>query len=269
MSGTLSTRWFWSDWMSDPCVRACGYAARGLWQDMLCIAGMNKGREHGYVTINGDKLETSEIARMTGGAVEEVEILLEELGRKKVFSKDKRGVIYCRRMVRAEKNRGNGRLGGNPNLLKEKGKKNPVQPDPKPLIPEPKPEPAPEKKDKVASLRSATAAVPARGTRLPPDWKPSAADVEFALSLLQEDAVDVEVEKFRDHWHASSSRNAVKMKWDAAWRNWCRKAVEINSRGGNHAVDRRGGGFGGGRGGGEGFAAFAARRARDAGGQRG
>lgn len=114
MSGTLSTRWFWSDWMSDPGLRACGYAARGLWKDLLCIAGSNKA-EYGYVSLNGNKLDAAAIARMTNGTVDEVDKLLAELGRNGVYSKDRRGVIYCRRMVRAEKSRSNGRLGGNPN----------------------------------------------------------------------------------------------------------------------------------------------------------
>lgn len=138
MSGTVSTRWFWSDWMSDPGLRACGYAARGLWQDLLCIAGANK-IEYGRVSLNGKNIDPAGIARMTNGTVEEVVALLDELERNGVFSRDRRGVIYCRRMVRADKNRRNGRLGGNPNLLK--GKENPesVQPTPKALIPEPEP----------------------------------------------------------------------------------------------------------------------------------
>lgn len=143
MSGTLSTRWFWSDWMSDPGLRACSYAARGLWKDMLCIAGANKA-EYGFVSLNGQKLEAAGIARMTNGTPEEVGPLLDELQRNGVFNRDRRGVIYCRRMVRAEKSRSNGRLGGNPNLKNNKAKPDQVKPDPKPLIPKPEPKPVPK-----------------------------------------------------------------------------------------------------------------------------
>lgn len=146
MSGTVSTRWYWSDWMSDPGLRACGYAARGLWKDMLCIAGSNKGKDYGFVTLNGRPLDAAGIARMTGGTLAEVETLLAELDRNGVFSRDRRKVIYCRRMVRAEKNRGNGRLGGNPNLTKTRDNSESVQPRPKAPIPEPEPEPVPVKK---------------------------------------------------------------------------------------------------------------------------
>jgi hypothetical protein len=140
MSGTVSTRWYFSDWMSDPNVRACSLAARGLWMDMICIASANKGREHGFVMIAGRILGAKEISRHVGATQEQVETLLEELDSNGVFSKDRRGVIYCRRMVRAEKNRSNGRLGGNPNLLKEKENQESVGLKPKAHIPVPEPE---------------------------------------------------------------------------------------------------------------------------------
>lgn len=161
MSGTVSTRWFWSDWMSDPGLRACSYAARGLWKDMLCIAGSNKA-EYGYVSLNGKKLDPEGLAKMTNGTREEVAPLLAELLSKGVYSVDRRGVIYCRRMIRAEKNRRNGRLGGNPNLLKQEEKQKPVQPRPKPLIPEPKPKPERE--------APARAGLFAEDDLLPSDW---------------------------------------------------------------------------------------------------
>lgn len=144
MSGTMSTRWFWSDWMSDPSLRACGYAARGLWKDLLCIAGSNK-HDYGYVSLNGRKLENADIARMTNGTPEEVAPLLAELERNGVFSRNRQGTIYCRRMVRVEKNRKNGRLGGNPNLMKSKQNEDSLNREPKALIPEPDPKPKKKK----------------------------------------------------------------------------------------------------------------------------
>lgn len=160
MSGTVSTRWFWSDWMSDTGLRACSYAARGLWKDLLCIAGANK-HEYGFVSLNGRRLEIKTIAQMTNGTVAEVELLLAELELNGVYSKDRRGIIYCRRMVRAEKNKRNGRLGGNPNLLKTKDNQESVKPNPKALIPEPEPEPKPEeRKEDSEAIASAANAAP-------------------------------------------------------------------------------------------------------------
>lgn len=33
-----------------------------------------------------------------------------------------------------------------------------------------------------------------------------------------------EGEKFADHWHAASGKNAAKLDWLATWRNWVRNA---------------------------------------------
>lgn len=114
MTGTVSTRFFWPDWMSATDLRACGYAARGLWIDMLCIAGSNKGKEHGFVMLNGRPLGAADLAKVTGGSIQEIEALLAELEHNGVFSRDRRGAIYCRRMVRAGKYQTNGRLGAVP-----------------------------------------------------------------------------------------------------------------------------------------------------------
>lgn len=141
MSGTVSTRWYFSDWISDPGLRASSLAARGLWIDLLAVAAGNKGKDHGFIVLAGRIPSLPEIARLVGSTVEEVKSLLAELELNGVFSRDRRKAIYSRRMVRAEKNRGNGRLGGNPMLLKTKDNKKPVNSEPKALIPEPVPEP--------------------------------------------------------------------------------------------------------------------------------
>ena len=130
MSGTVSTRWYFGDWLSDPGLRASSLAARGLWIDLLCIAGSNKGRDYGFVVLAGRLPSSADISRTVGTSIEEVEMLLAELENNGVFSRDRRGAIYNRRMVRAEKNRKNGKLGGNPNLLKTKETAVPLQPLP-------------------------------------------------------------------------------------------------------------------------------------------
>jgi hypothetical protein len=66
----------------------------------------------------------------------------------------------------------------------------------------------------------------ARAYRLPDDWQPTADDIAFARSLLPEQRIQFETEKFRDYWHARAGNGAVKCNWAATWRNWCRKASE-------------------------------------------
>lgn len=53
-----------------------------------------------------------------------------------------------------------------------------------------------------------------RATRLSMDWEPDA-------SLNQD---SFELAKFRDYWTAKAGKDAVKLDWDATWRNWLRKA---------------------------------------------
>jgi hypothetical protein len=89
---------------------------------MLCLAA-----EHdppGYVAINGRGLEPKDIARITGGSLDEVSALISELESNGVFSRDRRGWIYSRRMKNEAKKRDiaaqNGKKGGNPSLTKQK-----------------------------------------------------------------------------------------------------------------------------------------------------
>lgn len=146
MSGLPWSKFFWSDYAADPALKICSFAAQGLWMRMLCIAS-----EHapaGYVAVNGNGLSPQGIARLVGGGVEEIEILIEELDHNGVFSRDRRGWIYSRRMINDAKKRRKaseaGKKGGNPKLRKDtensdtfKGEdKGEVNPPPKPQRPE-------------------------------------------------------------------------------------------------------------------------------------
>lgn len=68
-----------------------------------------------------------------------------------------------------------------------------------------------------------------KGTRLPADWTPTAADRQFAADLgLAPDAVTHVGEVFRDYWVAVAGRQGVKLDWPATWRNWVRKDLHRN-----------------------------------------
>jgi hypothetical protein len=63
-----------------------------------------------------------------------------------------------------------------------------------------------------------------RGSRLPPDWYPSALDLAFARKEgFFARQTEREAEKFADYWHARAGPNGVKLDWSATWRNWLRK----------------------------------------------
>ncbi|WDG45007.1 YdaU family protein [Pseudomonas synxantha] len=66
-----------------------------------------------------------------------------------------------------------------------------------------------------------------KGTRLAKDWTLPEAWRAWALETRTElgaAGVDLESEKFRDHWHAATGAKATKADWLATWRNWIRNA---------------------------------------------
>lgn len=94
--------WFWNDHDNEPGLRLCSLAAHGLWMRLLAIAA--RSPEHGIVQI-GDQPSTLEtvlpfIARGTAETVETVRALIDELLTSGTASLDRKGRIYCRRMVR-------------------------------------------------------------------------------------------------------------------------------------------------------------------------
>lgn len=134
MSNTVWSKFYWADWSNDPCLRLCSLAAQGLWMRMLCLAA--GGEPFGYLVMNGKGLSETDIAKLAGASESEVSILMAELADKGVFSRDRHGRIYSRRMIRDAKNQAeskkNGKRGGNPTLCKTTTKSQGVNPPFKP-----------------------------------------------------------------------------------------------------------------------------------------
>lgn len=111
-----------SDWRKDPALSACSMAARGLWIELMCIA--HEADNYGHLEINGKAMTAPQLARMVGESPSVVTKLVAELDGAGVFSRTTEGVIFSRRMVKDERIRNiraeAGRLGGNPNLVKQK-----------------------------------------------------------------------------------------------------------------------------------------------------
>lgn len=110
MSGTASTPFFWNDYQGDPALRVCSLAAQGLWMRMLCLAA--EAKKHGFVMVADRHASPEDLAVIAGRPVEEVTSCIADLERNAVFSRDRHGNIFCRRMVRAAKKRAAGRKGG-------------------------------------------------------------------------------------------------------------------------------------------------------------
>jgi hypothetical protein len=108
-----------ADWRSDPMLRLCSLAARGLWAEMICL--MHEAEPYGSLLVNGKRIDRKQLSRLVGVAEKECTALMMELEVNGVFSRDPDGVIYSRRMRRdkakADRDKVNGKGGGNPNLM--------------------------------------------------------------------------------------------------------------------------------------------------------
>ena len=126
-----------ADWRKDPALSTCSLAARGLWIELICVA--HESEEYGVLAINGKPMTIQQLARSVGESAAMIGKLIDELEQSSVFSRDDRGCIFSRRMVKDEhirEIRGDaGRLGGNPNLLKQKQSKLVKQTDKQSLTP--------------------------------------------------------------------------------------------------------------------------------------
>jgi hypothetical protein len=111
-----------ADWRAEPSLRMVSLEARGLWIECLCI--MHEAEPYGHLVVRGSPLEVPSLASVAGASEQVVRACLHELEEAGALSRNKDGVIVCRRMVRdwkkRERDKNNGKKGGNPLL------KNPV-----------------------------------------------------------------------------------------------------------------------------------------------
>lgn len=109
-----------SDWRSDPALRMCSLAARGLWIEMLGL--MHEAKPRGFLLVKGRAPTDTQLAVLAGTSSDQITDLLGELELADVFSRTQQGVIYSRRMTKDDKKsrtaRKNGKTGGNPSLSK-------------------------------------------------------------------------------------------------------------------------------------------------------
>lgn len=101
------SKFFWADWESDQALRLSSLAAQGLWMRMLCVCA--RSEPFGYLAINDRPLDSSDVARLAGILPDEAGALMDELDRNGVFSRDRKGRIYSRRLVRDRKRSDEGR----------------------------------------------------------------------------------------------------------------------------------------------------------------
>lgn len=79
-------------------------------------------------------------------------------------------------------------------------------------------------KQKQEQKRASPSAQPAKGSRLAPDWTPTAAELAWAKAKRPDLDVAAQAESFRDFWHAKPGKDGRKTDWSATWRNWIRSS---------------------------------------------
>ena len=118
MSGQPWFKFFPTSWRSDPGLRSCSAAARGLWNDVLCL--MHESDPPGMLLVNGRQVTNTLMATLFAMAEREVAKSLAELEAAGVFSRNEQGIVFSRKMVRdaarAARSKANGKSGGNPQL---------------------------------------------------------------------------------------------------------------------------------------------------------
>lgn len=111
-----------TDWRSDPALRMCSMAARGLWIEMIAL--MHEAVPYGHLLVAGRSPTDAQLAVLVGAPSDQIPELLGELDAAGVFSRTREGVIYSRKMTRTAKKaaiaRKNGKNGGNPSLSKDR-----------------------------------------------------------------------------------------------------------------------------------------------------
>ncbi len=67
---------------------------------------------------------------------------------------------------------------------------------------------------------------PAPATRLPTEWVPSDADIDFCKKTRPDLDAHIVADSFRDHWIAAPGSKGRKADWLATWRNWVRSPYQ-------------------------------------------
>lgn len=91
-------------------------------------------------------------------------------------------------------------------------------------LPQPSVIPKPSQSESESELKKEKlTASPKKGSRLPPDWVPSQADLSFATSQnMTPEETRREADQFRDFWISKAGAGGRKLDWPATWRTWCR-----------------------------------------------
>lgn len=96
-------QFFPDDWLSSVDLRACSFAAQGLWMSLLAIMHRHTPERGRLALPDGSPMTPADIVDRLGKTVEEVTSLLAELKQKGVLSFDETSAVINRRMWKEHK----------------------------------------------------------------------------------------------------------------------------------------------------------------------
>lgn len=81
----------------------------------------------------------------------------------------------------------------------------------------------PRTKNKEPETKNQKSKASATGTRLPADWRPTEADIEYCKTERPDLRPSLVATNFYDYWIGVAGAKGRKMDWSATWRTWVRK----------------------------------------------
>lgn len=206
-----------ADWRKDLAVQSLGYHDRGVWFEMLCL--MHESSERGVLLLNGAPMPEEVLARvlhLDNHTFNQTLTTLLTYGVAKRRASD--SAIFSKRMVDDEKlckiRRESGKLGGNPNLLKQKQTTRDKQnPTPSSSTSSPSSEDTAAAHDILNYLNKATGKA----------YRPVRANMDLIAARLKEGATI-------DDCHAVVDAKVAEWKSDPKWSSYLRPATLFSAK---------------------------------------
>lgn len=239
MSARPWDKFYYSDWRADPALGMCSLAARGLWLEMLAL--MHEADPRGYLLINGNPPDETQLAALARCPSDHVPVLLAELEKAGVFNRRRDSVIYSRRQVRDEKRRKDGekaaKSGTIPGSRRDRQASDKRQEKSPPTGVEDgvvdNTPPHPEARSQNIESKNPPLRPPkgekARRTGLPEGFPDEACRVSATAYWSARGRHDLDFATEAEKFRASARANGRKyVDWPAAWQTWYANAIGFN-----------------------------------------
>lgn len=237
MSKLPAFQFYPSDWRSDPGIQALSFEDRGIWFEILCL--MHESPRRGVLLLpNGSPMSSVALGRILGIPTPKMVKALDRIGAVGVSDREAdTGALINRRMVRDEHIRQvravAGKLGGNPNLVKQNESKTEANAEQ-----DTEHNRTPSSSSSVSSSTSNQESPPEVPKKSAPTGPPKEFEItdnmrEWANAEGFDNAsIERETAAMLDHFRSSGKR---KHDWIATWRNWLRNSRRF---GGKHGVTK-------------------------------